>query len=501
MKKIILLNILIIIWIQTGFSQKPTWINETERNKQFAAKEYLTSFLAEGDVVAQNLSTREQALKVAIGRQMASMLTIKIEQQATTKAVPYTSTNILSKTIATLTQFQKHYDAEKKLLYVLAYVKRKDLLSDFQKQWKQSLSGVTVSLKKSENKLQQKYYQDALSACVEGFVFLRKMEYACLAIGVLDAGVSPSFNVLAAQQKKLNIQLREIQKYKTNDIDKVARFIAQTLARQVSKLEKPVQLSNFTYQNSGINSQFSRMFYPILTKKLKETGYELAEVKNAVLYDAYQRNTYQLKGNYQEDNITGQLRIVVWLQDGKTGQTLASLDAYMDQKALKNQKIRFKPANYQKALEQIKIFNQHQSPTRGGLLVDVWTNKGKQNPIFVKGDEVKFYVKANKPCYLRFIYHLSDGSTVLLLDNYYIGQSKVNQVYEIPQVFECDAPYGVEILHLNAQSRQFGNISVKKQQGYSVIMSDLSEILKSSRVLPGQTIKAQTKVLITTLER
>ena len=386
----------------------------------------------------------------------------------------------------------------------MAYLKKSDLQKKYEELSSLYQEGITNALEKSRAKLQQKYYKGTLKACLNGFAYLRKLEFIHLAIATVTnnalSTVKSAPTELSKVKELLKQQLIKIQAYNANNLTKVAEHLAQSLAIKVGSLKKPIQLLNFTYRNSGINSQFSSRFHQVLKSALQAKNIELAEVSNAILYDAFQRNTYQLKGCYWEQRESNQIRLVILLEEGSTGKLITSLDLYLNRSVLQKQKIRFVPANYRKALTQIKVFNQNQSPTRGGLELDVWTNKGKQNPIFIKGEEVKFYVKANKPCYLRFIYHLADGTTVLLLDNYYIGVNKINKVYEIPQVFECAAPFGLEILHLNAQARQFRGISIQKTEGYKVITGNIAEFLKSSRTSSSKNARAETKVLITTLD-
>ena len=498
-RKLIITIHIIFILAQSGLAQKPNWVDDASRRKLFDEKTYLTSFLIDSDVEKPAITAQTKDLKAFAQEQIQSLLQIKLDQQVNSQSLPYFLVDKKEwiASVQTIIQHQHYYDPSEKQLYVLAYLKKSDLQQKYVAAKAQYQQNITRTLEKSDGKLKQKYYKDALKTCLEGFADLRKLEFMHWALATLTS-VAPDPKGIDSYKEKLHKQLTKIQQYKTNDLVTVANHLAQCLSIKVGGLDKPVQLLNFSYRNSGINSQFSRKFRQVLKAALNKKGIEVAEVNNAILYDAFQRNAYQLKGSYWEDANQQQVRLVTVLEEGSSGKLLTSLDVYLDQGPLRQQDIRFKPAQYQKALAQIKIFNQNQSPTRGGLELDVWTNKGKQNPIFVQGEDVKFYVKANKPCYLRFVYHLADGTTVLLLDNYYIGANKVNQVYEIPQVFECAAPFGLEILHLNAQSRQFGNVPTQRVEGYKVIMGGISEFLKSSR--GARNARAETKVLITTLK-
>jgi len=56
---------------------------------------------------------------------------------------------------------------------------------------------------------------------------------------------------------------------------------------------------------------------------------------------------------------------------------------------------------------------------------------------------------------VRLIYHLASKQRALLVNNYYIDESKVNLVYQIPQEFEIAAPYGVEVIQASVQTEEF----------------------------------------------
>jgi hypothetical protein len=139
----------------------------------------------------------------------------------------------------------------------------------------------------------------------------------------------------------------------------------------------------------------------------------------------------------------------------------------------------------------------------GELQVEIITNKGKEGQIFSEGEMMKLFVRSNRECYLRFIYHLADGSKVLLLDNYYINRDKVNQVYELPYTFECAEPFGVETLQLNAQTQMFEPLTTRAESGYEFIQENTEQILVKTRGFKnktGEVLKAEEIVMFTTMK-
>ena len=113
------------------------------------------------------------------------------------------------------------------------------------------------------------------------------------------------------------------------------------------------------------------------------------------------------------------------------------------------------------------------------------------------------YVRVNMPSYIRFIYHLADGERTLLLDNYYIDESKVNMVYQIPEEFVCAAPFGAEFLQAFARTEAFEPLKTTGVDGYDMIDENLNEFLPRMRgfkKLKKEVQQAENMVVITTME-
>jgi hypothetical protein len=85
------------------------------------------------------------------------------------------------------------------------------------------------------------------------------------------------------------------------------------------------------------------------------------------------------------------------------------------------------------------------------------------------------------PAYVRVIYYMADGSKVLLLDNYYIDQTKVNKVIEIPDEFECAEPFGFETMQILAQTKAFKPLLTEKKYGYDFVVQETKAIVANTR--------------------
>ena len=183
---------------------------------------------------------------------------------------------------------------------------------------------------------------------------------------------------------------------------------------------------------------------------------------------------------------------------------MASAEAILPISWLEANSIGYLPENFENAYSRMKVFQTNEI-VKGDLNIEVWTNKGDDNLIFVEGERLKFYVRANKECYLRFVYHLADNQSVLLLDSYYIPSNMANKVVELPDEFECTEPFGVETLQVNAQTKPFEKLKTRDQYGYKFIEEPLNEVILSTRgfkkVEPETIDRAEKRIIFTTLKK
>ncbi|HAT10757.1 MAG TPA: hypothetical protein DCS97_09235, partial [Planctomycetes bacterium] len=141
----------------------------------------------------------------------------------------------------------------------------------------------------------------------------------------------------------------------------------------------------------------------------------------------------------------------------------------------------------------------------GGMKLEVWTSKGDDAPVFVKGEQVLIFARTDRPSYLRIIYHLADGRRALLCDNLFIDESKVNQVYQLPDEFVVDAPFGAETLQASAATKPFPKLPTRMEDGYPILQDGLAIANAKTRGLkkaePTEVRQAEARVVVTTVER
>jgi hypothetical protein len=294
-------------------------------------------------------------------------------------------------------------------------------------------------------------------------------------------------------------------------VEDLAWHLAYCLKEQVDIKDATVLVTPMTYGDTKMGSPFARFFKVVLENKLNEVA-KWTPVQQAAISQTSARDMtlgaaeasgakYVVRGTYWEQQ--GAIKFIISLLQVSDSRLIGGAETVVQDSIVTKAGLDLKPQNFKAALGDQKQFGTDEVQG-GGLNLEVWTNKGMDDLVFTKGERMQAYVRVNLPSYIRFIYHLADGKRALLLDNYYIDQSKVNMVYQIPEEFECDEPYGAEFLQAFARTEPFEPIATEVVGGYNILKDDLKGFLTMQRgmkkVKQG-TLQAETRLVITTMEK
>lgn len=297
-------------------------------------------------------------------------------------------------------------------------------------------------------------------------------------------------------------------------VDDIARAVVFQLSKQVSHLAGKVLLVAPTYQDTQMNSRFSREFRAALEAQLGQIGkwHTVTEKhrsrgnvrpRSAQLMRDFTKSagaTLLLSGTYWENSDAITLRTT--LRDVDTGAVKAGTAVTFSRLP----DMDFKPQNWQSALISQKAFAEGEFVS-GALRVEVWTNSPSEHPLYTEGETMLVSVRVNQEAYIRILYILADGRHTLLYDNYYIDGSKVNRVVEIPEEFECADPFGAELLIVAARTEKFPVIETYENDGYLFLKAEDAE--QAARAFRGMKKKQQrpdaqqseARLVITTLSK
>ncbi|GGN11581.1 hypothetical protein GCM10010967_54390 [Dyadobacter beijingensis] len=148
-------------------------------------------------------------------------------------------------------------------------------------------------------------------------------------------------------------------------------------------------------------------------------------------------------------------------------------------------------------------FDNELMETREVLRLEVSTDKGFGPQLYREGDMMTLKVRANKPCTVRMIYQDAAKNIVRLRNNdFKITADAVGSWIDIPEKFECAAPFGFEMLLAFATEGTFRPIEkTESQNGITFILDDLKKVLEATAVNAGDKRIAKCMIPVTTQAR
>jgi hypothetical protein len=120
------------------------------------------------------------------------------------------------------------------------------------------------------------------------------------------------------------------------------------------------------------------------------------------------------------------------------------------------------------------------------LAIKVWMDKD----VYLQGERMKIFIKANKPFFAKVIYKQADGTLLQLLPNQFRDQNYFNGgvVYEIPSGDDhsdlvVTRPFGFENVTVYASTSPLGTLDIRPAGGFYAIGNKQSDVPHSARCL------------------
>ena len=513
---------LFLSWSNTGFAysssvkeDKPGWINYKTRENKYPKSIYVKGFSSEKYNAGSSESRRKffgrlegyarTQLVESIHVNIKSLTTNKILSKNTKTAHYFRQTSLsLSDINISGLKTKTYFDEDEKRGYVFTYARKEDISNLYENK----LQEFQVKIAKELQYARQAKSDNNITEALEGYFKCNTLlEQAKEAQGILMSLNQLSYEAPVVRadtfrffSDAVETGIQNIQSSGDMNLEGVSYFLAHGIAMQTKNLDKKVYFTGVSFEDTKTNSRFSKQLKSQLEKDLTKQGIKVITRIPDFASQKSRKKYYHLSGTYWEKK--DQLKIILNLKDNESGETIASTEALMPKSYLKDNEISYKPANFSRISNNLDELNSNEV-AGSGLNVAVTTNKGRDNPIFTKNDTLKLYVKVNKPCYVRFVYHLADGKKVLMMDNTFIDRSKVNKMYQIPELFVIAPPYGAEVLQVNAQTKAFEPLNTKPYGHYKLITDSMNDVLTNLRgfkPVKNNEGHDEAKVTLTTMD-
>ena len=495
--------------LQAQRKNAPKWIDYAHRTAMFPKTNYVVGFTSERINGSDDLEEVFDRLKNHARIQLVESIIVSIKSITTSDImVSNTITNedfrktsvSLSKVKITGLSEETYYDEKDNICYTLTYAKQSEISELHRNIIKNNLSKIIQKIDEAHAFEQANNNNNALERFYECYPLFREVEEAQSLIIAFDRETTDfpalKFDEIAKQKQIVDQSVSKLQGSSKLNLDELCFIMANSLSLQTQKVEKDIYMGSFTYADSKMSSTFSKRFVDLFETKLTAKGVAVSRINKA---NVGLENLY-LSGTYWEED--DKIKMIAILRDLVSGKAIASAEGFISKEWFTTNNIDFMPANYNNVSGEVNNFYKNDIVSQGGLYVDVTTNRGNDNPVFVNMDTLKLYVRANRKCYIRLIYYFADGSKVLFFDNYYVAADQVNQLIALPEEFECVAPFGIETLQLNAQTKPFSPLNITEQGGVKFINDGTDDIInkvRAFRPIENKDAKAEKRVIITTL--
>ena len=505
------------------YAQSPDWVENYGKSNRYPASFYLTGFGLAQMGKDLNLSECKQMATDDAKSVLIQSIRVKIRSEVTSnvkvinaRVSEYFSSVTQSTSSIEITGLEIEHYKSKDACYSLAFVNKEKLTSIYSKKasvLRETIGGHLQNAMRYEDAGRK---TEALNEYLLCYPLFRMLEEVQSIVVVSRSASARAFSDLDKEISSDNVNIRQlneaVQKLIQRPLktpDDLAWYLVYSINKQLDKNDENLLVVPFSYQDTKMGSPFSRYFKELMESKITELT-DLNVVQLMTVVNPKTRNIAQefvaasgaaqvMTGTYWEQ--PEGIKFLIIVRRVSDSQIIASSEALISYQALETANLDIKPQNFKDALSDQNIFNKDEV-IGGGINLEVWTDKGIDNVLYTEGEQMKAYVRVNMPSYIRFIYHLADGKRTLLLDNYYIDESKVNMVYQIPEEFVCSAPFGAEFLQAFARTRRFEPLSTSDVDGYEIIDEKLKEFvprMRGFKKLKMEVQQAEKIVVVTTL--
>lgn len=482
-------------------ARAPSWSQTGGQSPRYPNSVYVTGFaMAVGD------RSLERA-KAEAAADLAGRISVRIEHEL--RDVSAEKDGVYSYQVASTTRatadvklsglaYETHRAPEREgeRVYALAVLERAPAAAERRSQRDRSLAAAQACLASAARHVEEGRESDA----VETLETCRLPTTEALEHDAVGRALHPGDDTtrtrdaaalaeLVAASRAIDDGIRATLRRPTSNMREAVEGLAMQLERQGVAGRGPMTVSPFTYGTADLSSTFGRE----IARDLEGAMVRRANLRTESTTSAHRivRGVYVERG---ED-----VHLSVTVKGLEKGRLLASAATTLPRSVIPHQ-LELRPSNFNAALVDQKLLAEGELLS-GGLRVEIWTDRGKRGVLYNEDEELKLFMKTNRPAWVRLVYVLQSGVQVPIDQGYYIDASKVNFVVEYPESFEVVPPFGVEHVHATAFSEEPAPLATRftKIDGveYEVVADGLKQNLERTRGLRRKHKAAISEAFVT----
>ncbi|RKX84135.1 MAG: hypothetical protein DRP70_13710 [Spirochaetes bacterium] len=445
---LITLTVILALAAQPLTASTPTWVSTYGTDTPYPRDKYLTGYAS---VSKDEPSSREQARDFALAvlsgkirtRVQSELVQIASESEGNfSSSVSQITRNSVNVTISGA-DFILHED--RRSSYALAYIPLETLAKNFTDEASDYWGDIRESRQKAGNLLDSGKSGQSLEILYNAASKFPNLYDRWVLVRTLSAPEMETGFFSSLQGVDNLADLRSAESEIQSLIDNLTNRDAENITEAAGKIAIMLKIQNvpggriqvpsMLYESTSFSSEFGRYAAERLESRLVEN---LEPGREMMVF----RSQY-----WEEEN---KIRIIVLASD-ISGEKKGRAEVLLPSSAAGSRSL--KPQGFDAAMVALQEFADG-AVSDGGLNIDIWTNKGRDEDslVFTDGEILQLYFRVNQPAHLQITYRLANNELVLLEDSFYIGSDRVNRTIPLPYEFEVQPPFGVENLIVTAYS-------------------------------------------------
>lgn len=266
-----------------SFAQKPAWTDYYNRQSMYPENEFLVGFVSGINNTNEDAGKLKSVYEAMAKDKVIQSIQVEIEtnnslnisnkngkseEEFLSKSVSFSKANISGLTT------QSYYDRKKKEVYAIATVNKKELAFYYRNIIKSGKEDIKQKLIEGRKYVKKGKKENALKSFYEAMPVLSNIDEARALLIALNRKMYADIDMDEINKLKLEL-INEIDALlKPNDLNlsESAYFVAYGLFLQLGEIEGVLFMDKFTYENTGLSSDFSEKWNQEFSSALVNTG-------------------------------------------------------------------------------------------------------------------------------------------------------------------------------------------------------------------------------------
>ena len=301
--------IILIGFSLTIFAQKPTWTDYYKRVEMYPESEFLVGYISAvvGDdedsgklkTIYESIAKDKVIQCIQVEIESNNSLNIsnvngKSGEEFLSKSVSFSKANVAG------LSSKSYYDRKKNEIFAIATVKKKELTFFYRNIIKSGQEDITQKLKEGKQFAAKGKKENALKSFYETMPTFLKIDEARTLLIALNRKMYSDINMDEINKLKLEIdsELNSLLAPSNLDLSEAAYFAAYGLYLQLGEIEGKLYIDKFSYENTGLTSEFSRRWNQAFSSSLVEIGKYDVVIGEGNSYQVVAYGNYWLEGGF-----------------------------------------------------------------------------------------------------------------------------------------------------------------------------------------------------------